>query len=120
MIKIEVTRPVCIPSDDLESKRDLKKGIYEVSEAVLEHWFVSALMRDGAICKVSKSKPKIAVKPVQVKPEKQTIVVSGPDVPKSMQDLVESVENEEISVDDDKSTEVEIISPTTVKRRKRL
>ena len=58
MVRIKVNRPIALtlgPTDNLfdaisgKNTREMKPGIHEVSEAELGHWFIQALIADGAV-----------------------------------------------------------------------
>lgn len=50
MIKINVTKPIAIPTG-LKTPRtmDLKVGVHEVDDSILEHWFVKSAIAKGVV-----------------------------------------------------------------------
>ena len=52
LVSIQVKRAISVP--DGHSKKDLKKGVYEVDSSILSHWFVKALIKQGAITIIKK------------------------------------------------------------------
>ena len=60
MIKINVTKPIAIPGESQRSV-DLKAGVHEVQDSILDHWYVQSLMKSGVIT-IVKSKANVNFK----------------------------------------------------------
>lgn len=67
MIKINVTKPIAIPGESQRSV-DLKAGVHEVQDSVLDHWYVQSLMKAGVIT-IVKSKANAFKSHEQIKEE---------------------------------------------------
>jgi hypothetical protein len=73
LVKINVTKPIAIPNHNQRSV-DLKRGVHEIEEAYLDHWYVKALMQQGIIT-IVKSGPKVVFKPLPTMEEKKAAPV---------------------------------------------
>lgn len=95
MIKIKVTKPIAIPGNGIKQRTtDLRPGIHDVDEKVLDHWFVRSLMKAGVVSIYQKSGPKQTVQRAVV--ETPPLVVEAP--------ILTPVEALEKSVNDTKVT----------------
>lgn len=93
-ITINVSKAVSIP-DLVSRQRDLKVGSHIIDDSLLGHWYLKSLQESGVLTIVTKKTPKSQdnyksleqIKEIE-KNEKQvqTIVVTGPRVPESMQE----------------------------------
>jgi hypothetical protein len=93
-ITINVSKAVSIP-DLVSRQRDLKVGSHIIDDSLLGHWYLKSLQESGVLTIVTKKTPKSQdnyksleqIKEIE-KNEKQvqTIVVTGPKVPESMQE----------------------------------
>jgi len=52
LVSIQVKRAISVP--DAHGKKDLKKGVHELDSSILSHWFVKALIKQGAITIIKK------------------------------------------------------------------
>jgi hypothetical protein len=93
-ITINVSKAVSIP-DLVSRQRDLKVGSHIIDDSLLGHWYLKSLQESGVLTIVTKKTPKSQdnyksleqIREIE-KNEKQvqTIVVTGPRVPESMQE----------------------------------
>jgi hypothetical protein len=93
-ITINVSKAVSIP-DLVSRQRDLKVGSHIIDDSLLGHWYLKSLQESGVLTIVTKKTPKSQdnyksleqIREIE-KNEKQvqTIVVTGPKVPESMQE----------------------------------
>lgn len=57
LIEVEVKRPVAIPSDKTRVM-DLRPGINQIDDSLLDHWFVKGLLESKVIVPVNRKKYK--------------------------------------------------------------
>ena len=92
MIKIKVTKPIAIPGNGVKQRTtDLRPGIHDVDEKVLEHWFVRSLMKAGVVSIYQKSGPKQTVQ----RTETPELVVEAPKL-SSVEALEQSVNDKQL------------------------
>ncbi len=52
MVKIKVTKPIAIPGTQPKQRStDLRPGIHNVDEKILEHWFMKSLIKNEKFMK---------------------------------------------------------------------
>jgi hypothetical protein len=92
-ITINVSKAVSIP-DLVSRQRDLKVGSHIIDDSLLGHWYLKSLQESGVLTIVTKKTPKSQdnykslerIKEIEKEKQVQTIVVTGPKVPESMQE----------------------------------
>ena len=85
-VRIKVNKPVALPEVDSGQRlADVRPGVHEVDERVLQHWFVRSLIKSGAIVVSKKTPVEISKTAVNVGPiniAKPPKVVTPPVTPK--------------------------------------
>ena len=93
-ITINITRAISIP-DEVIGQRDLKAGSHIIDDSLLSHWYLKSLKESGILTIVTKKTPKSqenfkSLEQIQeiekAKKQVQTVVITGPKVPESMQE----------------------------------
>lgn len=77
LVKINVTRPIAVPSLSAgQRSTDLAKGVHEVDDSILEHWFVKACIARGVVTEIVKkgSQASVAEQPQEEKPVVDDII----------------------------------------------
>lgn len=96
MVKIKVTKPIAIPGTKPKQRSlDLRPGLHDVEEKVLEHWFVKSLMKAGVVSIYEKSATKSTVK---ISPSSGISAISKPSIPvlTPVEALEKSIEEESV------------------------
>ena len=95
LIKIRLSTSAALPINEKFETKDFKPGIHELPEAVMDHWFIKGLIKQGSIVvqgsRIEKEERKPIVAPAPVVPveapkeakQKETVIVRGASIPDS-------------------------------------
>jgi hypothetical protein len=114
-VKVNVMKAVSIPDlFDPRKRTDLKKGVYDIDDALFDHWYMKALLQEKIIIPV---KGRVREMKAEEK-EFQRIEIKSPEIPPSMQETKIDL-GVEVDITEIKKIDNEVQKISVVKKRRK-